>query len=97
MCEHLHSAEQYLRASGAVEVWRGKPWQNNCREWIYFNCLFDPVALKQTLQLDSFIGMHDYFDIKGGAERGLFCTVCRDGLMGIHPESHQASTVLVIQ
>jgi hypothetical protein len=87
MCEHLIKAEEYIKSKGIPEYWRGQPWTDNCREWIYFDCRFDPAALKEKLALDPCVQVHDYFDIKAGAELGLYCSICKDGVMGVHPKS----------
>lgn len=87
MCIHLKPAEEYIKSKGIPEFWRGQPWTNNCREWVYFDCLFSPLDLKNKLGLDDCVTIHDYYDIKAGSERGLFCEICKDGVMGIHPDS----------
>lgn len=96
MCQHLKKAEEYIRASGVKEYWRGQPWTDNCREWIYFDALFDPADLKEKLQLDACVGVHDYFDPKAGSEFGLFCRVCKDGVMGLHPQSGAAGNEIKV-
>src|SRR5690349_14364402 len=84
MCIHLAPLENYLRAKNIAEVWRGQPWTKNCREWIYFDCSFDAAGLKAKLGLDPVVEVHDYPDVKAGSEAGLFCTACKDGVMGLH-------------
>lgn len=91
MCEHLIKVEEYIKSKGIPEYWRGQPWTANCREWIYFDCLLSPKDLIDKLKLDPCVQVHDYFDIKAGAELGLFCTVCKDGVMGVHPQGPGAS------
>jgi hypothetical protein len=96
MCEHLQSAENYIKSKGIPEYWRGQPWNKNCREWGYFDCRLSPESLIKKLQLDSCVRVHDYFDIKAGAEFGLFCTICKDGVMGVHPKSSGAKDKILI-
>ncbi len=38
-CEHLRSLEQAMIAGGMRETFRGQAWSNDCREWVYFQCL----------------------------------------------------------
>ena len=49
VCEHLTGLEQELLRMGIREVHRGQPWSKNCREWVYFDCCFDLVALRAWL------------------------------------------------
>jgi hypothetical protein len=87
MCEHLVRVEDYIRAKGGKESWRGQPWTRNCREWVYFEVVLQPLEIRHKLHLDACVEVHDYFDIKAGAELGLFCNKCLDGVMGMHPDS----------
>jgi hypothetical protein len=96
MCIHLQPAEAYIKSKGIPEFWRGQPWTDNCREWIYFDCFFNPAELKAKLKLDECVQVHDYFDIKAGSERGLVCDTCKDGVMGIHPDSGYGASKPVI-
>ena len=91
MCEHLIRVEDYLKARGAVESWRGQPWTDNCREWVYFEAILNPSEIRHRLHLDACVEVHDYYDIKAGSELGLVCTRCQDGVMGMHPESSSAA------
>lgn len=92
MCKHLMPVETYLLAKGFKEIYRGQVWSNNCREWIYFNTILNPKQLIEQFQLDACITIHDYADIKVGSELGLFCTACKDGIMGYHPNSTYVKT-----
>ena len=87
MCAHLKPVEDYLLSKGYKEIYRGQVWSNNCREWIYFNTVLQPKELINQFKLESFIIIHDYEDIKVGAELGLECTICKDAIMGYHPNS----------
>jgi hypothetical protein len=97
MCEHLKKAEDYIKSKGIKESWRGQPWTENCREWIYFDCVLSPQNLKTKLQLEDFVQVHDYSDTKAGSELGLICSICKDGIMGMHPESSIAKQMPVIE
>lgn len=88
VCEHLYSLEKELAAVGMKEVYRGKPWSDHCREWVYYDCLF--TDLDKTIDrfhLDTkFIKIHSHLGTHDGQEHGLVCKVCEDGIMGKHPE-----------
>ena len=87
LCEHLTGLEQELLRMGLKEVHRGQPWSKNCREWVYFDCRLDLVALRARLDLAPSVidqihrGTHD------GSEAGLVCTCRWDAIMGAHPDS----------
>jgi hypothetical protein len=84
-----------MESMGVPAIWQGRPWSANCREWIYYNCLFDPQALKQRLSLCEHIIVHEYNDVKVAAERGLFCPQCNDAVMGKHPANIAADTIII--
>src|SRR4051812_11061384 len=90
MCEHLQPLADYLKERSVPVTWRGQPWTQNCREWVYYDCVLEPQSLKTKLGLESFIQVHDYVDIKAGSELGLFCDECKDAIIGIHPTSPSA-------
>ncbi len=92
MCIHLQKAEDYIKASGLRESWPGQAWSLNCREWIYFNCSFSPAKLIEKPGPEDCVTIHDYYDIKVGAELGLFCESCKDGIMSIHARDGIASS-----
>ena len=51
MCIHLKPLEDYLKKLGIAETFRGQPWSENCREWVYFDCVLNPESLKTKLKL----------------------------------------------
>ena len=87
-CEHLNPLEKELSKAGIPEVFRGKAWSDNCREWVYYDCVFTNLEKtiarfnlnKEYVQIHSHLGTHD------GHEHGLECAICKDGIMGKHPE-----------
>lgn len=85
MCEHLQAAENHLKNIGAKETFRGQPWSDNCREWVYFDCVLDTEALKSKFNLPSFVTTYENTDPKSGTEYGLVCDRCKDAIMGNHP------------
>lgn len=90
MCEHLQPVEDYLRAKKIPETFRGQAWSDNCREWVYFDCILDTESLKAKFHLPSFVIMHENTDERSGTELGLVCTQCKDAIMGLHP-NHSSS------
>ena len=45
MCEHLQALENYLKAEKIPEIFRGQAWSDNCREWVYFDCILDSARV----------------------------------------------------
>ena len=96
MCEHLQPLEDYIKAKKIPEIFRGQAWSDNCREWVYFDCVLEPESLKAKFHLPSFVTMHENADEKSGKELGLVCTQCKDAIMGLHP-THSSSTKFIIR
>src|SRR5690349_15636934 len=96
MCEHLWPLEKYLKDKNIPETFRGQAWSDNCREWIYFDCVLKTESLKTKLNLPEFIITHENADMKSGTELGLVCNVCKDGIMGIHPNDSSATNKLLV-
>ena len=86
MCEHLAELEQALIAAEIPVTFRGQPWSSNCREWVYFACWFDRSAIRARFNLAECVTNHDYLDTHDGQEAGLVCSMCHDGIMGVHSE-----------
>jgi hypothetical protein len=82
VCEHLASLERELASSGALETFRGQPWSDNCREWVYFDIVLDVDSIKERSNFAPFVIVHENTDQRSGTERGLVCGVCKDGIMG---------------
>jgi hypothetical protein len=87
LCEHLQTAEEYVRAHGGHVVFRGQPWSANCRVWIYFDVTLDCERLIQDLGLHPCVKIHDHRGTHDGSERGIVCTIHNDGIMGRHPDA----------
>lgn len=88
MCPHLQPLEAYLKSLDIPETFRGKPWSDNCREWVYFDCILNAKQLKKRFHLGETVSVWDYEDIKVGSEFGLVCDECKDAIMGTHPNSN---------
>jgi hypothetical protein len=88
-CEHLRELEQALLDAGIAETYRGQAWSDNCREWVYFDCILDLRSLRKRFRLGEIVKDHDHRGTHDGCERGFYCSQCHDGIMGCHP-SHGA-------
>lgn len=82
-CEHLRKLEEELLASGMKETYRGTPWTDNCREWVYFDVVLDTHAVKARMGFAPCVTVHENLDPRSGTERGFYCTRCRDAIIGL--------------
>lgn len=94
MCEHLIQLEKELKSLGIKETFRGQPWSNNCREWVYFDCVFEMEKIRKRYNFPSFIESHVNNDGKSGLEAGFVCDQCKDGLIGVHPNVGKGKLIL---
>ena len=85
MCEHLIEIDNYIKAKGVKEIFRGKAWSENCNEWAYYDCIINIEKIKEKIIINNCIEIHEYHDIKVSNELGFFCNKCKDGVMGFHP------------
>ncbi len=83
-CEHLRQLEDAMIAAGIRETYRGQPWTNNCREWVYFDCFIDTDAVRQSFTFTSCVSEHAHRGTHDGQERGFECSECHDGIMGVY-------------
>lgn len=97
MCIHLKPLEDYLKKLGIAETFRGQPWSENCREWVYFDCVLNPESLKTKLKLGKSVVVWNYEDIKVGSELGLECKKCKDAIIGPHPNSNYSNNKRIIE
>jgi len=84
-CEHLAALEAALLRAGVPESFRGQAWSQNCREWVYFACVLDRAALRVRFRLPPCVEDHEHRGTHDGSEAGFVCTLCHDGVMGLHP------------
>ena len=91
MCEHLQPLEDYLKGKKIPQTFRGQAWSDNCREWVYFDCVLETESLQSRFHLPSFVVRHENTDERSGTELGLVCTKCKDAIMGLHP-NHSSSS-----
>lgn len=97
MCPHLQPLEAYLKSLNIPETFRGQPWSNNCREWVYFDCILQAPQLNKRFHLGDTVSVWDYENVKVGSELGLVCDECKDGIMGAHPNSVHSKNCKRIQ
>ena len=82
LCEHLKDIESDIIESGIAETYRGSPWTENCREWVYFDVVLDVKKIIEKYQSAPCVVIHENLDPKSGQERGVFCELCHDAIMG---------------
>jgi hypothetical protein len=95
LCEHLRTAEKYVRDHGGRVLSAGRPWSANCHVWVYFDTILDCDRLIHGLGLASCVQIHDHRGTHDGSERGIVCTVHNDGVMGPHPSDASPATKTV--
>ncbi len=84
-CRHLRRLERALEAAGIPETCRGQAWSDNCREWVYFDCVLDLASLRARFRLADVVVDHAHRGTHDGCEQGFYCSRCHDGVMGRHP------------
>jgi hypothetical protein len=86
MCEHLTFLENELKSKVLKETYRGQPWSDNCREWVYYDCVLDVEKLKLRYNFASCVTISRNDDQRSGRELGFYCEQCHDAVMGLHQE-----------
>ncbi len=92
VCECLAKLEQALLNAGIKETYRGQAWSQNCREWVYFDCVLDLPSLRERFGLSDLVKDHEHRGTHDGSERGFVCSECQDGVMGVHPSQKRSDT-----
>lgn len=82
ICEHLRPLEEAIVKAGIGENYRGKPWGDHCREWVYFNCFINTEAVASNFPLAACVKIHAHRGTHDGSERGFVCSQCHDGVIG---------------
>jgi hypothetical protein len=82
-CKHLNALEMELIAAGIKETFRGTAWTTDCREWVYFDVIFETSTLASRMMFLPCVEIHENLDPRSGTERGFVCTECKDGIMGL--------------
>lgn len=81
---HLDKLYKELRIKDIEITYRGQPWTDNCREWVYFDCYFDYEKLHARLEMSDCVIHHINDDPHSGLEEGFYCETCKDAIIGIH-------------
>jgi hypothetical protein len=92
MCEHLIELDRELKSKGIKETFRGQPWSDNTREWVYYDCVLNLSKVRARYDFPDFISAHINDDNRSGTEAGFYCERCKDGVMGLHPSYAQGKT-----
>ena len=58
MCEHLAALDNELKGKGIKETFRGQPWSDNTREWVYYDCVLAVDEIRQRYSFPDFIETH---------------------------------------
>ena len=95
VCEHLRQLEEELIALGIREIFRGKAWTRNCREWVYFDCYLDRASIRGRIAFDPCVADHDLLGCHEGRESGFVCEKCNDAIMGVHENEKSRATTVV--
>ncbi len=85
VCEHLRPLEEALIAAGIRETFRGQAWSDNCREWVYFDCVLNLASLRQRIAFAPCVIDHEHRGTHSGQEAGFVCEACHDAIVGNHP------------
>ncbi|MBM4037140.1 MAG: hypothetical protein FJ290_01385 [Planctomycetes bacterium] len=85
VCEHLRQLESELAAAGIDVTYRGQAWTDNCREFVYYDCVLDRESIRKRLKLADCVKDSEYLGTHMGEEYGFYCELCKDGVMGAHP------------
>jgi len=83
LCAHLAPLEAALLASDMRETYRGQPWSQNCREWVYFDGFLDLPRIRAQFALADVVEDHTHRGTHDGQEHGLVCSLCHDAVMGL--------------
>ncbi|WP_313504726.1 hypothetical protein [Kaistella carnis] len=78
-----------LKDKGIKETFRGQAWGENCREWVYYDCVLSLEKIKRRYSFPDFVKTHLNDDNKSGMEAGFYCDICKDAVMGLHPHFGQ--------
>lgn len=93
VCEHLSALEEEIIAHGVSETFRGQAWSDNCREWVYFDCVLDLAVLRARFSFAPCVEDHHHRGTHDGQESGFVCEQCKDAIMGRHPADPGAARI----
>ena len=86
ICEHLIDLEKAVAEAGFQETFRGAAWSQNCREWVYFDCVLPLEQIRKRFRFADCVKDHTHRGTHDGQESGFFCEIHKDGVMGHHPD-----------
>ncbi len=89
MCEHLATLDTELKEKKIKETFRGQAWSDNAREWVYYDCILNLEKIRRRYNFPDFVKNHVNNDNKSGMEAGFYCDLCKDAIMGLHPNFGQ--------
>ena len=95
VCKHLRTLEEELIAAGVRETYRGPVEFRKSREWVFFDCLLDRMAIRSRMAFDACVDGHDRLAGHNDQMGGFVCTQCGDGIMGLHRHYVRESTRVV--
>lgn len=93
VCEHLRQLEMELTGAGIRETFRGQAWSDNCREFVYFDCILDRQSIRNRLSFPDCVKDDEHLGTHSGSESGFYCEQCKDGIMGCHPKTEHSRRV----
>ena len=94
MCEHLQNLDNDLKSLGIKETFRGQAWSDNCREWVYYDCVLNIDKLRVRYNFPQFVSIHINDDQRSGTEAGFVCDQCHDAIMGHNPRFVQGKQLV---
>ena len=94
-CEHLIKLEKAITTAGFQEIFRGAAWSDNCREWVYFDCVLATDAIRSALGFAECVKDHVPRGTHDGQEAGFVCEIHKDGVMGHHPDAHPDAKLFI--
>ena len=83
ICEHLRAVDLELTKQGLEVIYKDtKPWSKQCRRWTRYACVLDLESLRRRLSIPDCVTDHLHDDIWTGNERGFYCEICHDAVIG---------------
>jgi hypothetical protein len=97
MCEHLIELDNYIKSKNIKEIFRGQAWSENCREWVYYDCILNIDKLREKFNLDKCVEIHEYNEIKTANELGFYCSKCKDAVMGFSQNNNETNNKITVE
>lgn len=90
LCVHLEPIRLRLLGLGASQSAILKIW-SGANNFAVFDAILDRPAIRAALPLPACVIDHDHLGTHDGSESGFACTLCRDGVVGLHPQRAPAN------